>query len=361
MVNWVADEEIRLKTDRPRVVWTLPEERTNAEVAASVRAIIGVAPERVLKVQPKVFMLTFTNQAMAAKMLELNGTPIAETSTMFHVRPAVQHMTLDQVFSFLAHRLEGRDKADSYIRAQPQADKSRWRTPRQDPRHVRVADAFDYDEEEDDCEYEEDEVETRPRGRNRDWRRRNERSRSVSPVTDTRNRANSAPSRSQVRPPSPPLRKNGDANSDDGQRNKNRTWDTSEMTCFRCKCLGHVSTQCMINMNDPKNQLRAGWLDGKPPEVRVSSNAKGKGRGKGKGKGNENSPQTGGYQNKKGKGKGRGGNWSNNGGGRGKGSQPPPQAQTQGGGGGDNGTTCEGLGAPGLWGPGGEQQPWLRM
>ena len=44
-----------------------------------------------------------------------------------------------------------------------------------------------------------------------------------------------------------------------------------------------------------------------------------------------------------------------------RGPSPPLKHRPKGEGGGDNGTTCESLGAPGLWGPGGGQQPWLRM
>ena len=106
--------------------------------------MIGVTPIEVRKVQPKVFVLTFGEQRFASKMLELNGEAVEGSQMRMHVRPSVQHMGLDQVFKYLTGRLEGREKADAYIRA---GAENRWRTPNRDPRFVRAAGASDDESE----------------------------------------------------------------------------------------------------------------------------------------------------------------------------------------------------------------------
>ena len=64
----------------------------------------------VRKVQPKVFVITFGDESTAARFLELNGQAIQGTPMRMHLRAAHQHMSLDQVFKFLANRLEGLKK-----------------------------------------------------------------------------------------------------------------------------------------------------------------------------------------------------------------------------------------------------------
>ena len=202
MVNWVADEEARLKTERPRVVWTVPEDRTNADICQSVLDFIGEMPERVHRVQPKIFVVTFGNMHAATKFLELNGMQIGDTGTTMQVRPANQQMGLDQVFTFLTGRLECRDKADSYLRTVPNQN-GRWRTPNRDPRYVRITDA-----EEESTESEGSETEVQPRRYRKD--RRYRKNRSLSPVNVAGGQKNSKtappPPPEPARPPTPLLR-----------------------------------------------------------------------------------------------------------------------------------------------------------
>ena len=179
MVNWVAEEEVRIKSDRPRVVWTVPEESANAQIAESVEEMVGARPTEVRKVQPKVFVITFADERSAAKMLEMNGRAIEGCRMRMHVRPAGQHMSLDEVFKFLHSRLESREKADGYIRTGFQ-NENRWRSPNRDPRYVRVTDVDDDSETDDDRE---SESENRSRNRRSKGRGRN---RSVSPAHSDR-------------------------------------------------------------------------------------------------------------------------------------------------------------------------------
>ena len=369
MVNWVTDEEARLKADRPRVVWTTPGQKSNAEIAASVLDFIGEMPEKVHRVQPKVFVITFGKKEGAKKMLDLNGMQL-ETGETLHIRPEDHHMSLDEVFSFLTHRLECRDKVDSYLRTPPQQN-NRWRSNR-DPRYVRITDV-DTEQSETDEEEESEEDEDRPRGRSRD--RRYRKSRSVSPVAAEQKRSKSAPARSEpARPPTPPPEKpqpkaqsdgalsdggkakwqnwgrgnrngngngsrnngngsrnggNGNGNgSGNGNRNGNGNWKNNgngkgaeALICGRCKKIGHYASHCYTNMNNPRNREFAGW----PPDDQ-NGTAQGQGKGKGGGQNDtrQNNGQNWGRQNW-GQNRGRGGNRSWGNGGRGKGNSPPPR------------------------------------
>ena len=313
MVNWVADEEARLKTERPRVVWTVPEDRTNADICQSVLDFIGEMPERVHRVQPKVFVVTFGNMHAATKFLELNGMQIGDTGTTMQVRPANQQMGLDQVFTFLTGRLECRDKADSYLRTVPNQN-GRWRTPNRDPRYVRITDA-----EEESTESEGSETEVQPRRYRKDRRYRKNRSLSPVNVAGGQKNSNTAPHRPSQPDPLPPLLRShhlrvrvmvlrlmGERPSG---RLEGRTWDKSKVVCYRCNRPGHYAFECYTN------------LDGQN-----SNGAKGKGKGRGRGKGQNNGQN--GQNGGRGRGKGNGRPWRNNGGGGGQGNAPPPQNAT---------------------------------
>ena len=108
-------------------------------------------------------------------------------------------MTLEQVFSFLAHRLEGRDKVDNYLRNPSNPNESRWRTPNRNPRYVRMTTIEEDEEYEGNEEYEE-----QPRGRERDrrrWKEKHER-RNLSHVGAENEKGKADPPKTrEVRPP----------------------------------------------------------------------------------------------------------------------------------------------------------------
>ena len=298
MVNWIADEEVRLKSEHPRVIWTLPAERSIEEVALSVRALIGEIPERILKLQPRIFVLTFREQATANKMLELNGSPITETGTQFHIRPASHYMTLDRVFSFMEHRLEGREKADSYLRTSAPPQNNRWRSPNRDPRYVRVTD-IDDDEESEQSEAKEEQRTPRSRGRSRsrDRRRSRERStaRSVSPVvTEIKDKGKTEPPKTQLRPPSPPMQRSEEPRemSNPPDNRGRTTWPNANQSwspfCQRCKRHGHYASNCATDMSQPHNREWAGWTSATTPLLKGLVRAKARGRVKARGKAKAN-------------------------------------------------------------------------
>ena len=139
MTTWVVEEETRQKLTQPQISMMTPNDFTAEEISVSVKKMIGTSPSVTEKVRPKECLMSFQNFAVAKKLLELQGTLIKGTQERLNLKEATQQMTVDQIFDFIRHRLEGRDKTDQYCRNSGSTDG--WRSQTRDLRYVRIAEA----------------------------------------------------------------------------------------------------------------------------------------------------------------------------------------------------------------------------
>ena len=140
--GWVIDEESRLRCTQPQLKFELPVEFTEVSVSDFVRAALKTNPVSVVTVSPGIFKVTFLNWMVAKKALEFDGRKIAGQQNEAKVSEIQPKMTVDQAFEMLGRRLEGRERGDNYLR-QSAPHRDRFRSPRNDPRYVREAEASD--------------------------------------------------------------------------------------------------------------------------------------------------------------------------------------------------------------------------
>ena len=146
LTGWVVEQEGRLRTEKPQVLFSVGSDYPVSAIAETVRAYAAVEPTKVVKVKPREFLLQFTDQTAVKKMMELDGVVESGVGKPTKVREVDQMHSVDQMFDLVTAKLEGRDRADQYCRGDPPIE--RYRSPTRDPRYVRIADREDQEERE---------------------------------------------------------------------------------------------------------------------------------------------------------------------------------------------------------------------
>ena len=138
--GWVHEEEARLHLNHPQV-WVNVHRDTNMILLKdALSRHFGVTIAKVCPVQGKIgeYILTLSDRVEARKATSFDGSLIQGIPKRLEVRDHRREFTTPEVFEFLHHKLQHRERVDQFHQS---LGVERSRSPVRDSRRVRVAES----------------------------------------------------------------------------------------------------------------------------------------------------------------------------------------------------------------------------
>ena len=116
MRRWVVEAEAKRMKTQPIVELVLWENLNVPSVKASVAKWVAHSPNRVDVRGEGMYLLHFSDERVAQKLLEMHGRNLLANSKKIQVRMVEQHLSLDDIFYEIHHQLETQEKTAEFQR-----------------------------------------------------------------------------------------------------------------------------------------------------------------------------------------------------------------------------------------------------
>ena len=141
MSDWIIEEEMRLRINRPQVLVEVPMDAEVDQVQETMTVLFGLHAVRVSKMKPRTFLFSLVDMDEMPKALMANGAKIRGAIQNLKVQEVRRQMNISQIFSFLKYNVDGRARKAN--KTPPLNQMVRGRSPTRDPHYVRQTDTGD--------------------------------------------------------------------------------------------------------------------------------------------------------------------------------------------------------------------------